>query len=110
MADRGGAPVILYKRWRLHDGTDVEQVRTLVSESIVPMYRALSADVVLGLELCSDRRSVLAIQRWRSRTRLERAMSGPAFPRWWSGYQPILAKWDALLVLESEWETDELLI
>ncbi len=31
------------------------------------------------------------------------------FERWWAEYQPVLAKWDAMLVFESEWETVELI-
>jgi quinol monooxygenase YgiN len=73
------------------------------------MYRRLSDDVALGLELAADGRSVLAIQRWQSRHALEQALSGPHFERWWSRYQPILAQWDAMVVFDSEWETIELL-
>ena len=54
-------------------------------------------------------RSVLWIQRWQSRGVLQDAMSGPRFERWWSQYQPALARWEAMLVLDSEWETIELI-
>jgi hypothetical protein len=67
------------------------------------MYQRLSDDVALGLELSADGRSVLSIQRWQSRRALQQAMSGARFKRWWSQYQPILARWEAMLVLDSEW-------
>ena len=101
--------MILYKRWRLCDGVGIDQVAQAVRDWIAPMYKRLSEDVELGLELSTDQRSVLAVQRWRSRDALVRAMSGPGFESWWSEYQPILSKWDPLLAFDSEWETVELI-
>ncbi len=101
--------VIVYKRWLLRDHVTADHVASIVRDAIEPMYRRLSNDVALGLELSKDGRSVLAIQRWQSRRALEQALSGPRFERWWSQYQPILAQWDALVVFDSEWETIELL-
>ena len=109
MADPDCRRVILYKRWLLRDGVGVDQVAEVVLDAIVPMYRRLSEDVELGLELSTDQRSVLTIQRWRCRNALVRAMSGPGFESWWSEYQPILSRWDAMLALDSEWETVELI-
>jgi len=105
----GTERVIRYKRWLLCDEVAVEQVAELVRDSIVPFYAQLSEDVTLGLELCAGERAVLAIQRWRDRSALEEAMEGPTFKCWWSEYQPILSRWDALVVFDLEWEALELI-
>jgi hypothetical protein len=101
--------VILYKRWLLRAHVHIGELAELVRDEIVPMYSRLSDDVALGLEHCADAQSVLAIQRWRSRRALESATDGPAFERWWSGYQPTLARWDALVEFDDEWEAVELI-
>lgn len=104
-AERG---VTLYKRWRLRDGVTIDQVRVLVVSAIVPHYRTLCDDVVLGLEAVGPR-EVLAIQRWPDRSTLETTMQGPRFDDWWQAYQPILAVWDAALEYVDEWEGENLL-
>jgi hypothetical protein len=104
-----GERVILYKRWTLRRDVDVGRVTALVRDAIVPQYERLSGDVTLGLELAADGRSILAIQRWRSRSALVDATRGPRFERWWSDYQPILSAWATMLELDSEWETVEVL-
>lgn len=74
-------PVVLYKRWRLRDGVSREQVTELVANRIVPHYRRLSSDAVLDLE-ATDKGTLVAIQRWPSRGKLEQAMTGPHFEAW----------------------------
>jgi hypothetical protein len=80
-----------------------------VVDNIVPMYRRLSADVELGLEVVIGSTAVLAIQRWRDRAALERALDGPAFASWCESYEPILAAWYEMVDFHDEWETTVLL-
>lgn len=98
-----GRGLVSYKRWRLREGVTVDQVAQLVANHIVPHYRLLSTEVVLGLEDVGDD-TVLALQRWPSRASRDEAMSGEEFERWWQDYLPILAHWDALVEFEAEWE------
>lgn len=105
---RADRAVTLYKRWVLRDGASLDDVVGLVKERVTPHYRALAADVVLGLEAEGDD-AVIAVQRWPGRDSLDQAMGGAGFQDWWEAYQPVLAAWDALLEFHSEWETEDLL-
>lgn len=102
----GGAT--LYKRWRLKEGTAVDDVAALVRQRIVPHYARLSGEVTLGLERWDDR-GVVAVQRWRSRAALEACVGGEGYAAWWDAYLPVLEQWDALVELEAEWEGEALL-
>ncbi|MEJ5915128.1 hypothetical protein [Pseudokineococcus sp. 1T1Z-3] len=97
-----------FKRWRLADGVTLAHVRRVVEEAVVPHYRDLSDDVELGLEAADDR-TIIAVQRWPSRAARDAAMSGPRFEAWWQAYLPVLARWDELVSLVDEWETEVLL-
>lgn len=99
--------VVLYKRWRLRDGVSHQQVVDLVVTRIVPHYRSLCAEVELALE-ATDPTTVLAIQRWPSREKLDEVMSGDRFEMWWREYQPILAGWDSMLIFDEEWDSEVL--
>ena len=96
-------PLVLYKRWRLRPAATLEDVVDLVGRQVLPAYRRLSDDVVLGLELASDGRSVVAIQRWSSSSAHEAATSGDGYASWWAGYEPTLVEWDRLVDLVDEW-------
>ncbi len=96
--------VVLYKRWRLRDGVSMDRVTKLVTDRVVPHYRKLCEETVLGLEAL-DENTVLTTQRWPSRAVLDQATSGDRFEDWWRGYQPILSVWDSALEFEDEWES-----
>lgn len=100
--------LVLRKRWRLREGVEVAEVVALVRERIVPHYARLSADVGLGLEQDAPG-SVVAVQRWASRAAHDAATTGAAYDAWWRDYLPVLAVWDTLVDLDSEWESVELL-
>lgn len=93
----------LYKRWRLRPEVDLSTVVSLVRDRVVPHYALLDPAAQLELEQL-DGRTLLAIQRWPSRSRYEEAMSGDHFDRWWQQYLPILKEWDGLLEFDAEWE------
>lgn len=97
-----------YKRWCLREGVTADQVAQLVAAHIVPHYRLLSAEVVLGLE-ATDRDCVIAVQRWPNSASRDAAMSGEDFDRWWQAYLPTLARWDALVEFDVEWECEVLI-
>jgi hypothetical protein len=101
--------LITVKRWRLKEGWEEADLVALVSGSIVPHYRQLSAAVRLGLWRIAGTRSYLALQQWPSRAAWEAATQSEAYQEWFGRYAPLLARWDAMMALEDEWETEELL-
>jgi hypothetical protein len=110
MQETDSARRVLYKRWRLRPDVTPDQVAEFVVERIMPEYRRLSPDVELGLELLADRTAVLAIQRWRDRSALERALGAPTYPSWLAEYQPVLEMWHEIVDFDVEWETTELAV
>jgi hypothetical protein len=99
------APVrqlVLYKRWSLRAGVDVEDVLDLVRREVQPAHRRLSGQVQLALELSLDGSSVVAIQRWPSQEVHAATVSGPSYSEWWADYEPRLAAWDRLVEFVSE--------
>ena len=101
--------LVAYKRWKLRPGAALDAVIALVADRIVPPYAALTGDVRLGLEVLAYGRTVLAVQRWTSRSARDAAMTGLVFDSWWAAYQPALAEWDALVEFVDEWETEVVL-
>jgi quinol monooxygenase YgiN len=99
--------LVLYKRWSLRAGVDVRDVAALVQRETLPAYRRLSAEVTLGLEVALDDTSVMAIQRWSSRAAHEAVTSSDHYTAWWTGYGPLLARWDDLVEFDSEWSSLE---
>lgn len=97
-----------YKRWRLREGATEREVVELVREGIAPHYARLDPAVRLGLQRL-DSGDLLALQHWPDRAHRDRAMSGPAFERWWHEYAPLLQRWDALVELVDEEGGEELL-
>jgi len=79
---------LIYKRWRLRDGVNVQAVVSMVRDRIVPHYRILDPTARPGLEQIEGSRAVLAIQRWPGRGRRDQAMAGAAFEAWLAAYQP----------------------
>ena len=98
----------LYKRWRLLPEVDCSTVVSLVRDRIVPHYARLDPAARLELEQV-DERTLLTIQRWPSRRRYEKAISGDQFDRWWQQYVPILEEWETMLEFDAEWEGSVLL-
>lgn len=95
-----------YKRWRLREGVGTADVAALVGQEIVPHYRRLDARVVLTLERVCGSPELIAVQHWPSRTLREQVMGGPAFEAWWVDYVPVLERFDQLVELVEEWETE----
>lgn len=93
----------LYKRWRLRPEVEHSTVVSLVRDRVIPHYARLDPSAHLELEQL-DSQTLLAIQRWSSRSRYEEAISGDHFDRWWQEYLPILEEWNTLLEFDAEWE------
>lgn len=98
-------PLTSYKRWTLRAGVSVDDVRAFVEERIAPAYRRLSEHVDLGLEVDTDGRSILAVQRWTDSAAHRAATSGTGYEVWWATYEPSLTEWDRLVDFDSEWST-----
>jgi quinol monooxygenase YgiN len=81
----------------------------LVRNEIVPHYAKLTGAVRLSLLRIADTDSYLALQHWTSRAEREAAITSEFYPEWFKAYEPILARWDQLMVFEDEWETEVLL-
>jgi hypothetical protein len=103
------ARFITMKRWRLKEGRTEAELLDLIEGSIAPHYKHLSDAVRLGLWRIDGTRSYLALQHWLSRTDREAVTHSDAFQEWYRKYEPILERWDELMELEDEWETEELL-
>ena len=95
-----------YKRWILRSGISADEVGVFVRQEIIPHYARLNPDVVLHLEAVDGEPTVLAIQRWTDRQSFDAAFSGPSFQTWWTDYEPILSRWDALVSFDAEWATE----
>lgn len=106
--DARSRQLVLYKRWSLRAGVEVEDVLALVQREVQPAYRRLSGQVQLGLELSLDGSSVVAIQRWSSQEVHAATVSGMSYSEWWADYEPRLAQWDRLVEFVSEWSSVEM--
>ena len=100
---------ITMKRWRLKEEWQEAELLDLVKGAIVPHYKQLSDAVRLGLWRIAGTRSYLALQHWQSRAAWEAATQSASFQEWFGRYVPILVRWDEMMELEGEWETEELL-
>ena len=95
-----------YKRWQLRDRDNLEALRKLVAEEIVPRYAILPGCQKLSLELIDESDAVLTIQVWEDRTTWETVLQSEAYARWFREYQPILELWDELASFVDEWTAD----
>ena len=80
-----------------------------MQQEIEPHYRSLSNDVRLGLLRIEGTRSYFAVQYWRSRAHRESATQSDFYASWWKQYEPMLARWDQVVELEAEFDSEELL-
>lgn len=101
--------LITVKRWRLKEERTEAELLDLVRGAIVPHYRKLSDAVRLKLWRIDGTRAYLALQVWASRAEWEATRQSATFAAWYRDYEPVLARWDELMELEEEWETEELL-
>ena len=100
---------VTYKRWRLLEGQSERDLIDLIQNEIMVHYRKLDSQVQLGLLRIVDTDAYLATQSWPSRAYREATTTTSHFAQWYADYQPILERWDLLMVLEAEWECEELL-
>ena len=80
-----------------------------MQQQIKPHYRALSADVRLGLLKVDGTRSYLAVQYWQSRAHWEAATRSTSYSGWWALYEPMLERWEQLMEFDAELQSEELL-
>ena len=100
---------ITFKRWALRDGREESELLELVHEEIVPHFRKLPGCLRLGLSRIEGTRSYLALQYWESRKRWRETTGSDCYRTWYEEYIPILDRWDEIMVLEEEWDTEDLL-
>lgn len=98
-----------FKRWRLRAGADEAALVTLVREEVVPHYRTLDPHATLGLLRSPTPGEYVATQQWPSSEYRERVCSGSRFTEWFTEYEPILVRFDALVQFVDEWDGTELL-
>jgi hypothetical protein len=103
------AEFVTYKRWRLKDGKRESDLVDLVRDEIAPHYARLDGGVRLGLHRIRDTRSYLALQHWPSRAAWQTTTSSDLYTSWFAEYEPILARWDALMAFEDAWEAEVIL-
>ena len=100
---------ITIKRWCLKEGRTEAELLDLIRGSIVPHYEELSDAVRLGLWRIDGTRSYLALQHWQSRADWESATQAEPYRGWFRRYASILERWDEIMELEGEWETEDVL-
>ena len=99
----------LIKRWALRDGHTESELLDLVRNDVMPHYDRLQGCLGLGLLRIRGTRSYLALQYWESREAWQLAMSSDSYADWLTEYTPILERWNDVMELEDEWETDDAL-
>ena len=100
---------ITHKRWAHKDSCQESDIISLVSQSIAPAYAQLNGYIGIGLQRIEGTRAYLTTQYWQSRAARDAAVSSEPYAGWMSAYLPTLEKWDAMMALEAEWETLEIL-
>ena len=103
------AEFITFKRWALRDGREETELVDLVREEIIPHFRKLPGCLRLELLRIKGTRSYLALQHWESHDRFRETTGSDYYPTWYREYLPILARWDAIMAFEDEWDAEELL-
>ncbi len=78
-------------------------------EQIVPHYKKLHGCIRLGLLRIKGTRSYLAMQCWESQESWRATTASDYYRRWFEEYRPILARWDEIMDLEEEWNTEDML-
>ena len=95
-----------YKRWQLRERANLEALRKLVADEIVPRYGVLPGCKRLGLELVDDSDVVLTIQVWDDRETWESVLQSESYARWFREYQAVLERWDELASFVDEWTAE----
>lgn len=103
------AAFVTYKRWRLQDGKQEADLVALVQNEIVPHYAKLGGVVQLELQRIRETQSYLALQHWQSRAVWQATTASAFYQTWFGAYEPILTRWDQLMVFEEEWEAEVIL-
>lgn len=103
------ATFITFKRWRLRENQQEPELLSLVLEEIVPHYKKLSGCLRLGLLHIDGTKSYLALQYWKSRAAWQAAVSSDEYSAWFQEYEPILKRWNQLMIFEDEWDTEDVL-
>lgn len=101
--------LVLVKRWALRDGYAESELLDLVRNDVVPRYERLAGCLGLGLLRIRHTRSYLALQHWESREAWQLATSSDSYPAWLAEYAPVLERWNDMMELEDEWETEDAL-
>ena len=100
---------ITFKRWSLKDGRTESKLVKLVRDEFQPHYAKLTGCLGLGLLHIEGTRSYLTQQFWESRERWQETTCSDCYQVWWQDYIPLLERWDEIMELEDEWETEDLL-
>ncbi|MEM7126075.1 MAG: antibiotic biosynthesis monooxygenase [Chloroflexota bacterium] len=99
---------VTFKRWTLKDHQLEPDLVTLIREGIVPMYAKLPGCRKIGLLRIDGTCSYLATQHWESRDSYDTVTSSSFYQEWFKIYEPALKRWDDLMSLEEEWESEEI--
>ena len=100
---------ITFKRWTLRDGHQESELLGLVQKDIIPHYEKLPGCLRLGLLRIEGTRAYLALQYWKSREAWQAVTASDAYSAWLEAYKPILERWDKIVALDEEWETEDVL-
>ena len=103
------AEFITFKRWKLRDGRQEAELLEMVRNEIEPHYQQMPGCLGIRLLHILGTRSYLALQYWQDRASWQVATSADDYEVWLEAYQPVLERWDQMMVFEDEWETEDLL-
>lgn len=100
---------VTFKRWSLRAGREESELVRLVREEIIPHYEKLSGCLRLELLKIVGTASYLALQHWKNRDTWRAAIQSDDYHAWYNAYKPMLERWDEIMVLEEEWESEDVL-
>ena len=100
---------ITFKRWALKNGREESKLIRFAHEEIMPHYSKLPGWLRLGLLRIEGTRSYLALQYWQNRERWLETTESDCYRTWYRECQPILRRWDEIMVFEEEWDSQDLL-
>ena len=102
------ARYIVYKRWQLEDSSQAQEMESLVRDDIAPAYHQIEGCLGMGLERIEGTNSYLATQHWVSEDAATHALETHESTEWYATNRIMLHRWMAMLSLEEEWATTEL--
>lgn len=97
-----------YKRWLLEHPSQADEMVVMVRDEIAPAYRQLEGCLGMALEHIEGTDSYLAIQHWVSEGVATSTLETHQSTEWYATNRPMLHRWMAMLSLEEEWATTEL--